>query len=87
MIDDPKAKQQIEVGIAFEAMRNFLDAFYTRGGPFPGMMEMLLSSLAPTRSGMPLDRAQWHDFLNAVEQAKRGEYVENRANSERETKH
>ena len=72
MIDDPRAKEQIEVGLAFEAMRNFLHAFWERG-EIPDALPWLLSAIQPSSDGSPMDQAQWHDFLGAVESAKKSE--------------
>ena len=53
---------------AFEAMRRFLRAFWERGDGIETSNDVsaLLSFIEPTASGMPLDQAQWYDWVAAV---------------------
>jgi len=72
VIDDPRASEKIEVGLAFDVMRHFLHAFWERG-EMPDALPWLLSAIQPSSDGSPMDQAQWHDFLVAVEKAKMSE--------------
>ncbi|OYZ12890.1 MAG: hypothetical protein B7Y35_15435 [Sphingomonadales bacterium 28-64-96] len=50
--------------IAFAATQLFLENFWRRGGSQSQEIGMLLSSMELV-DGMPLDPAQWSDFVNA----------------------
>ncbi|MBL8543365.1 MAG: hypothetical protein JNJ63_06105 [Hyphomonadaceae bacterium] len=54
---------------AFDAMRCFLDAYWERGGKQSADLAILLGSLNRNRAGRepPLDIAQWHDWLTAID--------------------
>jgi hypothetical protein len=64
--------QVITAREGFEALRVFLRAFWERGGGvgFSNEVDWLLSAIEPTASGMPLDQAQWHDWIKAVNKVK-----------------
>lgn len=49
-------------------MRCFILAFWERGDGILTSNDVgaLLSFLEPTASGMPIDQAQWHDWVAAV---------------------
>ena len=53
---------------AFDAMRHFLEAYWTRGGNRSDDLAVLLSNLSREMwaNGMPGDPAQWNDFRAAV---------------------
>lgn len=53
---------------AFDAMRLFLEAYWERGGKQSDDLAVLLGNLdrGAWANGMPMDRAQWDDFRNAV---------------------
>ncbi|WP_417483091.1 hypothetical protein [Maricaulis sp.] len=70
MIDAKRADETIRVDTAFETMRAFLRAFWERGD-IDDPVRGLLSSTEPTANGMPIDRAQWQDFLDALDRVKK----------------
>jgi hypothetical protein len=53
---------------AFDAMRSFLESYWERGGKRSDDLAILLGSLDRNRTehGPPLDIAQWHDWLAAI---------------------
>lgn len=57
---------------AFDAMQDFLEAYWERGGRQSDDIAVLLGSLNRDRQGnhAPLDLAQWFDWRNAVEQVR-----------------
>ncbi len=68
---------------AFDVMRVFIEAFWRRGGCQSKELANLLSWTSretwpsgkqlPDLAGAPLDIAQWEDWLNAIDTAKRAE--------------
>ena len=61
----PRTLNELE---AFDAMRLFLEAYWERGGKQSDDIAVLLTNLDRDvwANGMPMDRAQWHDFRDAV---------------------
>ncbi len=51
----------------FDAMRLFLEQFYSRAG---NDMETLLADIGIEADGEPLDPAAWSDWLRCVEQVR-----------------
>ncbi len=58
----------ISPATAFDAMREFLEAYWDQGGRTSNDLAILLSSLNrdETTQSMPLDPAMWDDWLDAV---------------------
>ena len=61
----PRALNELE---AFDAMRCFLEAYWERGGKESDDIALLIDILDRDAwaNRMPMDRAQWDDFRNAV---------------------
>ena len=61
----PRTLNELE---AFDAMRGFLEAYWERGQKQSDGIAVLLTSMDRDTwvNGMPLDRAQWEDFREAV---------------------
>jgi len=55
---------------AFNAMRLFLEQFYSRAG---NDMETLLADIGIEADGQPLDPAAWNDWLHCVERVRGNE--------------
>ena len=73
MMADKLKKQNMS--IAFDAMFNFLDDYWKRGGQSSDDIAVLLGSLGRNRDGLPMDMALWEDWKRA--------YVRARSNSDR----
>ena len=67
--------------LGFEAMRQFIDAYWRRGGETSKDLRHLLDNIdaesLTQRDGTPVpaDPAMWQDWLDAIERAKRGDSV------------
>jgi hypothetical protein len=63
-----KQEDQISVLVAFDAMRQFIDDYWKRGGSGSDDIAVLLGSLNrdEIENSLPLDAALWHDWLKAV---------------------
>lgn len=61
----PRTLNELE---AFDAMRAFIEAYWERGGKRSDDLAVLLGNLdrETWANGMPVDRAQWDDFREAV---------------------
>jgi hypothetical protein len=59
---------RLSVREAFDAVRNFLEAYWERGLRSSDDIAVLLSSMSGemTKDGRPGDPAQWTDWLDAV---------------------
>ena len=60
----------LSVAQGFAAMRQFLEAYWERGGKQSDDIATLLGALAPLNDNKPLDAAQWQDWLDAIEQVR-----------------
>jgi hypothetical protein len=72
VIDTDGAEELVRADTAFEAMRAYLKAFWERG-EIDDPIVWLLSSTEPMANGMPIDQAQWHDFLAAIDKVKKAD--------------
>jgi hypothetical protein len=65
-------EQLITAKEGFEALRIFLKEFWKRGDGvgFSNDVSWLLSAIEPISTGMPLDVAQWSDWMAAVDKVK-----------------
>ena len=61
----PRTLNELE---AFDAMRVFIETYWERGGKRSDDLAVLLGNLdrETWANGVPLDRAQWDDFREAV---------------------
>jgi len=62
--------ETITVSRAFDAMRHFLEGYWTRGDKQSDDLAVLLGSLNRDECTplLPLDQALWHDWIEAVEE-------------------
>ncbi len=69
----PGAADTLTMFDAFRTMHEFLAAFWERGDKQNDELAMLLSSmeLYDPDDPVPLDIAQWHDFVEARDRAQR----------------
>jgi len=65
----------------FDAMRLFLERYWKRGGSISDDIAILLGSLDRLSDAIPLDEAQWHDWVKAcrdvTSRSKSGDTVPN----------
>ena len=55
---------------AYEAMCEFLEAYWERGGKESDDLAVLLGSAVLNADGRPLDPAQWHDWIKAADKVR-----------------
>ncbi len=65
-------EKKISILDAFDAMRHFLEAYWERGGKTSSDISLLLTYIDRDEGtlDMPFDQAQWHDWLNALNEVK-----------------
>ncbi|MFD1610712.1 hypothetical protein ACFSCW_02730 [Sphingomonas tabacisoli] len=67
MNDQSMSLPHLDVSIGYDAMRIFLEAYWQRGGCTSDDLAALLGALQRIENdGMPVDRAMWSDWLEAV---------------------
>lgn len=71
----PRYDEPLTVGEAFQALHNFIEAWWIRGGKMSddALWLSVATTLGRTQEGEAVssDPAMWQDFLDAVDQAKR----------------
>ena len=65
-----RADEALTTRHAFRAAQAFLEAWWERGGRQNGEFAVILTSMEPTGSGMPLDQALWNDWLKAIDRTR-----------------
>jgi hypothetical protein len=73
MAEFENGEQLITARESFEALRVFLREFWNRGDGvgFSNDVSWLLGAIEPISNGMPLDAAQWYDWVAAIDKVKR----------------
>ena len=66
----PRGDEPLTLEAAYLTACMFLEAYWERGGKVSDDLAVLLGSMQMYGKGWPLDRAMWHDFLEAADQAK-----------------